>query len=63
MIKSPCKNVCELDLNTGLCLGCNRSIEEITNWSLKNNKEKIKIIKKSQNIDLLRRKNHQKMSF
>lgn len=63
MIKSPCKNACELDPNTGLCLGCNRSIEEITNWSLKDNKEKIKIIKKSQNIDLLKRKNQQKMPF
>ena len=49
MIKSPCKNVCELDPNTGFCLGCKRSIDEINNWSLKDDKEKISIIKKAQN--------------
>ena len=41
MIKSPCKSVCELDPSTGFCLGCKRSIDEINNWSLKDDKEKI----------------------
>ena len=49
MIKSPCKSVCELDPSTGFCLGCKRSIDEINNWSLKDDKEKISIIKKAQN--------------
>ena len=49
MVKSPCKNICELDLNTGLCLGCKRSIDEINNWNLKDDKEKIIITKKAQN--------------
>jgi uncharacterized protein len=52
MQKSPCKNVCELDPNTGLCLGCKRTIEEINNWNLKDDKEKIIITKKAQNRGL-----------
>jgi predicted Fe-S protein YdhL (DUF1289 family) len=56
MIKSPCKNVCKLDPNTGLCLGCKRSIEEINNWNLKDNEEKIIITKKVQNRELLLKK-------
>lgn len=63
MIKSPCKNVCELDPNTGFCLGCSRSIDEITNWSQKNDKEKIEIIKKTENIDLLKKKNRLKVTL
>ena len=52
MVESPCKNVCELDPNTGLCLGCKRTVEEIQNWNLKDNKEKMMITKKAQNRDL-----------
>ena len=52
MVESPCKNVCELDLNTGLCLGCKRTVDEIQNWNLKDNKEKMMITKKAQNRDL-----------
>jgi len=29
-IESPCIGVCELKDN--VCIGCNRTIEEITNW-------------------------------
>jgi len=52
MQKSPCKNVCKLDPNTGLCLGCRRTIDEINNWNLKDDKEKIIITKKAQNREL-----------
>ena len=51
-VTSPCKNVCKLDPNTGLCLGCKRTVDEIQNWNLKDNKEKMMITKKSQNRDL-----------
>ena len=44
MIESPCINICELDPNTNLCLGCNRTIEEITNWSTMNDSNKKKIL-------------------
>ena len=52
MVESPCKNVCELDPNTGLCLGCKRTVDEIQNWNLKGNKEKMMITKKAKNRDL-----------
>lgn len=33
MIESPCVNICTLDARSGLCLGCGRTIDEITRWS------------------------------
>ncbi|MBL8430049.1 MAG: DUF1289 domain-containing protein [Dechloromonas sp.] len=33
MITSPCTNICKMDASTGLCLGCFRTIDEITAWS------------------------------
>ena len=47
MVKSPCKNVCELDPSTGLCLGCKRTKNEIAKWVHYNDKEREKIIKKA----------------
>ena len=32
-IQSPCKLICELDLEKGLCKGCGRSREEIARWT------------------------------
>lgn len=32
-IQSPCKLICELDLEAGLCKGCGRSREEIAMWT------------------------------
>jgi len=31
-VASPCVNTCALDAVTGWCLGCGRSISEITGW-------------------------------
>ncbi len=31
-IETPCIGVCTMDDNSGLCLGCYRSLEEIQNW-------------------------------
>lgn len=33
MLASPCINICQMDETSGLCLGCYRTIEEITLWS------------------------------
>ena len=30
---SPCINICQLDLVSGLCTGCARTSQEITIWS------------------------------
>ena len=29
---SPCISVCQIDNKTGYCLGCRRTLDEITNW-------------------------------
>lgn len=31
-IPSPCISVCQMDAQTGLCLGCWRSLDEIAHW-------------------------------
>ena len=31
-MKSPCKGICVLDKERIRCIGCNRTIDEITNW-------------------------------
>lgn len=33
MTPSPCINICKMDTGSGLCLGCYRSIDEITLWT------------------------------
>ena len=32
-VESPCILVCTLDLESGWCLGCGRTREEITDWT------------------------------
>lgn len=32
-IKSPCIKVCAVDGQTGLCLGCGRTLSEIGGWT------------------------------
>jgi len=40
MIGSPCNDICSIDSESGLCLGCSRTQQEITNWSTYSNKQK-----------------------
>ena len=55
MIKSPCVNVCKIDYERGYCIGCNRTIEEITNWSSFNDSQK-----KIQQIEIYKGANYTK---
>ena len=32
-ILSPCQSVCAVDGQTGLCLGCGRTLKEIGSWT------------------------------
>lgn len=32
-IESPCKLICTLDLDNGICKGCGRTREEIARWT------------------------------
>ncbi len=46
MIKSPCVEKCQLDESGKYCLGCLRTIDEITQWSNFSETTKQKIIEK-----------------
>tara|TARA_B100002052_G_C15823551_1_gene571768 strand:- start:57 stop:236 length:180 start_codon:yes stop_codon:yes gene_type:complete len=46
MINSPCKQICKIDIKSGLCQGCNRNLDEIKNWFRLNDSEKIEILEK-----------------
>lgn len=39
-IASPCVSICKIDAVTNLCVGCRRSVGEITDWSLLTAEEK-----------------------
>ena len=32
MVKSPCINICKIDNDSGLCIGCCRYEHEVFNW-------------------------------
>jgi uncharacterized protein len=39
-IKSPCVKVCVVEGQTGLCLGCGRTLNEIAKWARFTNAER-----------------------
>ncbi|MCD4730207.1 MAG: DUF1289 domain-containing protein [Bacteroidales bacterium] len=46
-IKSPCIKVCKYD-SEGNCMGCHRSMEEITNWIFMSDIEKKESLRKAE---------------
>ena len=32
-LETPCIDVCEMDAYSGLCVGCGRTLDEITGWA------------------------------
>jgi uncharacterized protein len=40
-VPSPCIKVCLLDLSTGLCRGCLRTVDEIAEWMEMSPEEKL----------------------
>ena len=44
MIPSPCINICQMNAENGLCLGCFRTIDEITVWSRTDDTTRAKIL-------------------
>ncbi|WP_061503816.1 DUF1289 domain-containing protein [Ramlibacter tataouinensis] len=39
-VPSPCMSVCRMDLGTGWCEGCLRTLDEIAAWSRMDDREK-----------------------
>ena len=56
MIKSPCIAVCKIDYESGHCFGCNRTIEEITDWSSLSDSGKKKIFQRIENMNTSKQK-------
>ena len=44
MIETPCVKICTLDARAGLCLGCGRTVDEITRWSSMNMSERARVM-------------------
>jgi predicted Fe-S protein YdhL (DUF1289 family) len=44
MIESPCINVCTLDARSRRCLGCGRTIDEISHWTSLTEAERTRIM-------------------
>ena len=43
-IETPCKKVCAVDGQTGLCLGCGRSLREIGGWTTFSDEDRSRIM-------------------
>tara|TARA_B100000902_G_C26845378_1_gene685465 strand:- start:432 stop:602 length:171 start_codon:yes stop_codon:yes gene_type:complete len=56
MIKSPCIKICQIDYKLGLCLGCKRSLDEISQWTNFTDIEKNKILKELNQRNFLNKK-------
>jgi len=44
MTASPCINICNIDPKTNICMGCGRTMKEISNWINMSDLEKEKLI-------------------
>jgi predicted Fe-S protein YdhL (DUF1289 family) len=44
-VKSPCTKVCLMDLQTGLCRGCYRTLEEIGRWRAMSDAERDEVLR------------------
>jgi predicted Fe-S protein YdhL (DUF1289 family) len=43
-LRSPCIGVCAVQARSGLCIGCRRSLKEITNWTRFSEAERTEIL-------------------
>ncbi|MGA8970912.1 MAG: DUF1289 domain-containing protein [Pseudolabrys sp.] len=45
MIETPCVKICTLDARIGLCLGCGRTVDEITRWATMSATERTQLMR------------------
>lgn len=43
-IASPCINICQMSPDTGWCIGCQRSLDEIARWGTASDSERLAIL-------------------
>lgn len=46
MVESPCISICDYDESLDVCIGCLRTLNEISLWKSMNDEEKLKIIER-----------------
>jgi predicted Fe-S protein YdhL (DUF1289 family) len=62
MVRSPCTKICAINYNDGFCMGCKRTIEEITSWTNLSDVQKKKILLKTKNRKFFAHKVRKKIS-
>ena len=43
-VESPCNRVCTIDLGSGYCIGCLRTLDEISRWHAMTNAERARLV-------------------
>lgn len=51
--QSPCVKLCQLNDSREFCLGCRRTITEISQWSRMNNEDKQKVLDRLHSLKML----------
>ena len=46
---TPCVMICKMNANNYQCIGCHRTLEEITNWQHYTDEQKLKIMDRINN--------------
>ena len=49
VVESPCINICKVDIERDVCIGCGRSLKEIAQWSKMTDTEKEQVNANLQN--------------
>jgi len=49
MVESPCNAVCSIDADSGLCVSCSRTEEEIVNWLIYGEEQKKMVLENIKN--------------
>ena len=66
-INSPCRKICKIDKEDGLCIGCYRNTREVSNWIYFSEDEKTKVLlelkKRKEKKDLISNLNHSKLNL
>lgn len=44
-VRSPCVSICALD-EGDVCIGCQRTVDEIMHWSRMSNEERLEVLRK-----------------
>ena len=57
-IDSPCIDICTIDRDSGECIGCGRTVEDVRNWANFDNLKKKQIL---ENLNV--RKKYTKLKF